>query len=739
MVGRKGRLRQRGPMLAGLLTATIVALLQLAGLAPLDEVGLRVFDSFARAAPRAYADARVRVVDIDEDSIARLGQWPWPRTDLARLNRVLAAAGAKAIAYDMVFSEPDRTSPAAVAARLGLGNRFAGLPDNDQVFADSMKGAHVIDGLFLLRHANGSQVEPAGISIFGSLPDQTMTNLPGSVQPLPVLQANAAGAGSLSRAVPGDPDGIVRRVPLVQLSGRNLVPSLSLEAVRVWLGVDNLMVMTSNGSGEPGAKSGSMVSVRVGNIVVPTDDAGEMWIHYAAPGQQKVIPAWKLLTGAMTPQQVKAAVGGSIVFVGTSATGLLDLVDTPLAQHEAGVKVHAEAAEQMLLGQFLERPDWAPSFELALVLVLGGGLALLLPRLGATGGAVVGALGIAAVAAMSWLAYTRANYLLDPIYPALAIVLVYVVQTVMVFYREERRRAYIHRAFDPYLSPELVKQIAADPARLELGGEEREMTVLMCDIRGFSRISERHSPQQVIEFLIAFLTPMSDLLLAHKATLDKYIGDAILAFWNAPLDNLDHFRDGARAALAMVAKLDELNREMPASMGDVWPEQVSIGIGLNSGLCCVGNMGSRQRLSYSLIGDTVNVASRLEGLTKLYGVPIVVGSALAAHLEGFALLELDRVRVVGRDAPETIFALVGDETVAGSAEFQTLAAAQQAFLRAYRAADWPEAERRLGELAAGYAAHGFASLGDRWRERLAALRADPPGPGWDGVYQATEK
>lgn len=725
-------------MLAGLLTAAAVALFQLAGFAPLEEVGLRVFDTLSRTAPRAYVDAPVRVVDIDEDSIARLGQWPWPRTDLARLNRVLAAAGAKAIAYDIVFSEPDRTSPAAVAARLGLGDRFAGLPDNDKVFADSMAGAHVVNGLFLLPQARGAPVEPkAGIALKGSMPDKAVRSFPGAIQALPVLQANAAGAGSLS--LPGDADTIVRRAPLVALNGRQLVPSLSLEAVRVWAGEDNILVTTSDASGGTRAKPGSVVSVRVGGIEVPTNDAGEMWLHYAPAGREQVIPAWKLLGGGMTPAQVKAAVGGRIVFVGASATGLLDLVATPLAAREPGVLVHAQAAEQMILGQFLERPDWAPGLELALVLLLGGGLALLLPRLGAAAGAVVGALGIAAVAAMSWLAYTRANYLLDPTYPALAIVLVYVVQTAMVFYREERRRAYIHRAFDRYLSPELVKQIAADPARLELGGEEREMTVLMCDIRGFSRISERLSPQQVIEFLIAFLTPMSDLLLAHKATLDKYIGDAILAFWNAPLDNPDHFRDGARAALAMVAKLGELNREMPASMGDVWPEQVNIGIGLNSGLCCVGNMGSRQRLSYSLIGDTVNVASRLEGLTKLYGVPIVVGSALAAHLEAFALLELDRVRVVGRDAPETIFALAGDEGVAGSAEFQALAAAQQAFLHAYRAADWAEAERRLGELAPGYAAHGFAPLGGLWRDRLAALRADPPGPGWDGVYQATEK
>ena len=739
MARRFLRVKPGAPVLAGLAAMLLVALLQLIHFPPLERVGLQVFDAYQRASPREWRNPPVAVVDIDEDSLARLGQWPWPRTDLARLNRILAAAGARAIAYDIVFSEPDRTSPAAVGARLGMPERFAGLPDNDRVFAESMKGAHVVNGLFLLRQANGSQVEPSGISFHGSMPDKAMSDLPGAIQPLPVLQANAAGLGSLTRASPGDPDGIIRRVPLVQLSGGQLVPSLSLEAVRVWLGADNLMLQTSNGTNETRGAPGSMVSVRVGDILVPTDDAGEMWLHYAAPGQQKVIPAWKLLSGAMTPQQVKAAVGGDIVFVGTSATGLLDLVDTPLAGHQAGVLVHAEAAEQMLLGQFLQRPDWGPGLELALVILLGGGLALLLPRVGAAAGAAIGALGIAAVAAIDWFAFTRAHYLLDPTAPALAIVLVYVIQTVMVFYREEKRRAYIHRAFDRYLSPELVRQIADDPGKLELGGEEREMTVLMCDIRGFSHISESRSPQAVIEFLIGFLTPMSDILLEHKATLDKYIGDAILAFWNAPLDNPDQFRDGARAALAMLAKLDELNREMPASMGEVWPEQVKIGIGLNSGLCCVGNMGSRQRLSYSLIGDTVNMASRLEGLTKQYGVPIIVGSALARHLADFALIEIDRVRVVGRDTPETIFALLGAEDVAGSGHFRDLAALQPEFLAAWRRAEWDTAERLLSQLAPLYAAQGIPGLAELYRKHMAALRANPPGAGWDGVFQATEK
>ena len=265
------------------------------------------------------------------------------------------------------------------------------------------------------------------------------------------------------------------------------------------------------------------------------------------------------------------------------------------------------------------------------------------------------------------------------------------------------------------------------------------MSVLMCDIRGFSRISEHLAPKQVIEFLIEFLTPMSDILLARRATLDKYIGDAILAFWNAPLDDPDHHANAARAALEMIAKTDELNRTMLGRKGVVWPAEIDIGIGLNSGLCCVGNMGTKQHLSYSLIGDTVNVASRLEGLTKLYGVPIIVGEDLAQHLTGFAEIELDRVRVVGRDEPETLFALLGDETTAIHDGFQRLGAQHAAMLTAYRARKWDEAEAALTAGLAEYDAHGLLRLHDLFAKRVAALRSQPPGEGWDGVFQATEK
>jgi adenylate cyclase len=740
------RLARFGPELAGLATLALVVLLQLADPAPLERVRLQVFDFFQTAAPRGNGgEERVAIVDIDEQSIARLGQWPWPRTELAVLTRRLGEAGAAAVVYDIVFSEPDRTSPAEIAAsyeRMGraeaLDERFVRLPGHDALFAESFGTVPVVTAYFLERARRGRDVEPkAGFTLHGSLPEEHVQSYAGALLPLPELDAAAAGSGFVS--LERDADGIVRRVPLVAIHRGTLVPALSLEAVRVAQRAGSPNLLASDGSNETLSAPGSAVAVRLGGTEIPVTDKGEMWVHFPEEGSRKMLPAWQIIGGAMTDAELARETGGRIVFVGGSATGLQDLVATTLSSSVAGVTVHAAAAEQMLAGRFLVRPDWALGIELPLVLFLGLAMALLLPRLGATMGALAALSGIGAVASGSWLAFTRANYLLDPTYPVLALAVVYAVQTVAVFYREERQRRYIHSAFDRYLSPEMVRQIASDPGKLELGGEERDMTVLMCDIRGFSRISERFSPRQVIDFLIEFLTPMSDILLARRATLDKYIGDAILAFWNAPLDDPDHHANAARAALEMVARTRELNRTMPGREGVVWPGEVRIGIGLNSGVCCVGNMGSRQHLSYSLIGDTVNMASRLEGLTKPYAVPVVAGSALAERLNGFALLELDRVRVVGRDAPETIFALLGDEQAAEQAGFTRLAKMHSAMLQAYRASDWDRAEAVLEAGGSEYEAHALSGLRDLFRQRIASLRDRPPGEGWDGVFQATEK
>lgn len=741
------RVRTMGAGLIGFAALAVVVLLQVADPDSLARLRMQVFDAYQSLAPReAQADTgRVAIVDIDEESIDRLGQWPWPRTDLAILAERLGEAGAAAVVFDIVFSEPDRTSPEAVAGRLesegidsALTDELAGLPGYDAQLAQSLAQVPAVTGYFLAHEEFGRAIEPkAGFTIHGSMPSDHVESYSGSLQPLAPIEAAASGSGFVS--LESDADGIVRRVPLVAIHRGTLIPSLSLEAIRVARDAGSPNLLTSDGSGEGSSNPGAAVAVRIGEFEIPVTDAGEMWVHFPETTAQQTFAAWPIITGEISDAELAAGVRDRIVVVGGSAAGLQDLVSTPLSERIAGVTVHAAAMDQILAGHFLQRPDWAFGLELVLVLLLGGALALLLPRLGALWGAVVAGGGIVASIAASWFGFTQLGYLIDPTYPVLALAVVYSVQTVAVYYREERQRSYIHSAFDRFLSPEMVRQIAADPGKLELGGEEREMSVLMLDIRGFSRLSEQYSPREVIDFLIEFLTPMSEILLDHRATLDKYIGDAILAFWNAPLDDPDHHRNAARAALAMVERLEQLNRTKAGVENSNWPGEVKIGIGLNSGLCCVGNMGSRQRLSYSLIGDTVNVAARLEGLTKQYGVQIIVGEDMARELEGFALLELDRVRVVGREGTETIFALLGDDTASAQAQLTDLVRTHAEMLAAYRAKEWDRAQAILAEHGDLYAEAGIPDLRRLFAERVETLRAQPPGDDWGGVFEATRK
>ncbi len=728
--------------IAGVLLIALLAVLPLPIVTPaMERLSFLLFDSYQRLAPRAYQDAPVRLVDIDEESIRRFGQWPWPRTDIARLARTLGEAGASAIAFDLVFSEPDRISPPRLAERLALDPAakatLAALPDNDAVLAEAFAATPTVTGFFLTHDPHRRTVLPkAGFAVSGSPAQRSIPAYSNAVAPLPALEQAARGNGFVS--INTDSDAIVRKAPLLARSGDVVLPSLALDALRVAQGAGSILIKTSDGSGEVGG-DGEIVALKVGAFEVPLTRAGELWMHYTAPVPGRVVPAWKLLSGETPPAELARMFEGRIVFVGAGAIGLRDLVSTPLQDRELGVMVHAQAAEQMISGQFLVRPDWAKGLEVTLLLLLGVGLAAALPRLGALRGALLGAGAAGLLWAGSWYAFSAHHFLLDPTWPMAAVATAFLVTTLLTFYREERQRAYIHHAFDRYLSPELVKRIADDPSKLELGGEERDMAVLFADIRNFSRMSEGMAPNQVIDFLVRFLTPMTDLLLARKATIDKYIGDAILAFWNAPLDDPDYHRNAARAALEMLDRLETLNADMIKRGDGWWPGDVKIGIGLNSGRCCVGNMGSDKRLSYSLIGDPVNLASRLESLSKYYGVKIIVGADLAQHLPEFALLPIDHVRVVGRAAPEIVYTLLGDETLAVDPAFKALAEAHGAMLDAYRAMRWDEAARRVDDNELAASGFGLTPLTMLYRERILAFRDNPPPADWDGVYSAPTK
>jgi adenylate cyclase len=709
----------------------------------LDTARLRTFDILLRLHPRDYDPAMpVRIVDIDDASLERLGQWPWPRTIVAELVDRLTDAGAAVIAFDIVFAEPDRTSPSRVldlwpqtGAVEELRARIGELPDHDDVLADAVAASNVVTG-YAMSHTGGVLPElKAGFAFAGPDPQPFIPGWRGAIVNLPRIEAVAGGNGSFS-ATP-DRDGLYRRVPLLQRIGDNVYPSLAVEALRRALGASTYLVKSVGASGlESYGEEFGVNAIWIGDYIVPTMPDGRIWVHFAGSRPERYVPVWQVFEPDFDP----ARVAGQIVFVGTSAPGLVDLRATPLNPIAPGVEVHAEIVEQILAGEFLARNDMAGGIELLWLLVVGALIIYLIPKVGGRWSGVLGLAAIGAAIGTSWYMFVVQDRLFDPLYPSLVILAVYLVESGLIFLRTEGERRWVRNAFARYLSPTVVDQLAADPGRLALGGEMRDMTVLFCDIQGFTGISEGFDAQSLTRFLNRFLTPMTDVLLAHGATIDKYMGDAIMAFWNAPVMVPGHARRGAEAALAMSARLTDLNRDWAAAAlaEGRWPIAVRIGLGLNTGRCCVGNLGSDQRFDYSVIGDEVNLASRLEGQTRTYGVPAILGEETARGAGDMALIELDLVRVKGKANPTRIFALLGGPDLAADPAFRVFAAAHDALLVAYRGRDWDRAEALIAECRST-APTDLSTLYDLYAGRIAGFRASPLPEDWDGVHIALDK
>lgn len=706
----------------------------------------KTFDEYQKIKPAVWEDASVRIVDIDEESLAKFGQWPWPRTRIADLLLQLGAAGVGVVAFDIVFAEPDRTSPRqlldlwrGLIEDRQVADLVARLPDNDAVFAQTLTHVPSVLGFVLHDEAGGRVPTPKwGMTYAGDEPSRHLWSFSNATANLPPLEAAVTGQG-IFNMIPDD-DQVVRRVPmLVALRGSEgkeptLVPTLSLEALRVLQGVSTYVVRSSNASGLTlWGESAGVSAVRVGQFTVPTDPEGRMWLRDTGPVPQRFIPAWKILAGEIGKDELD----GFVIFVGTSAPALRDLRALPLNPIAAGVEVHARITEQILLGQFLGRPYWLQLAERSWLVALGIAMIVLLPRLGPIWCAVGGSIAIGGSLAASWFAFDRLGVLADPISPALAGLAIYLISSLQAFLRTERERRWIGNTFSQYLSPELVAELKRNPALLYLGGTTREMTILFSDVRGFTTRSEKMTPEEVTRFINRFLTPMTRLVMAHKGYVDKYMGDAIMAFWSAPIPDDDHIANAARTAIEMERELVGLNATWAAEAAAVGQpyEPVAIGIGLNAGLCSVGNFGSDQKFSYSVIGDDVNLASRLEGRSKFYGVTIVIGENVARRLPGWALIELDRVRVKGKAQPVSVFTLLGDDGAAIAAAAER----HGAMLQAYRRCAWDAAEALIAGLEAEPRLASLAHLYALYRERIAAYRAVPPPAEWDGVETATEK
>lgn len=709
----------------------------------LEDVRNMVFDEFQRMKPRPYdPEAPVRVVGIDEDSLKAFGQWPWPRTRVAELVDRLREYGAGAIVFDVIFSEPDQASARMIVEampdarlRAEVSKIVARAPDNDAIFAKAIGRAPVVLGATLTEQGNNAFPAKFGLVAAGDDPAPFLIEIPSALLPLQALVAQAKGLG-VTNWLP-DRDLVVRHVPLMLRAGNSVAPSLPLEALRVAQNEPSIVVRSSNASGEGayGVKSG-VNAVKVGQFQIATGPEADIRPRYSLRDPARVISARAVLDGSVPPGEI----AGRIVFVGALAVGLGDVRATPLEPVVPGVEVQAQIAEALISGSLLSRPDWAKGLERIVALVVFASTMLMLFLAPMAASALFAPLLVAMLFAASFYMFETYGLLIDPAYPALVGIGAFVIGTVASLWRESIARRQVRNAFGKFVAPAVVDRLAENPERLVLGGETRELTVLFSDLRNFSGLSEGMSARELTQFMNDYLTPMTDAILEYEGTVDKYMGDGIVAFWNAPLDVGDHPRKAIMAALKMRAALVAFNarRAVAAHAAGRAHAEASMGCGLNLGPCSVGNMGSARRFDYSILGDHVNLASRLEGASKILGADILVSSAVRDAAPEMAWLDLGRIVVVGRTEPTRVYALAGDESVAASREYALWRSGHEEMRLDYEAGRFAAATAHAGEFVRTLPGL-WGSLYMNLEKRYAGLARDGVPDGWTPVWSLTSK
>lgn len=695
-------------------------------------------------------DPRVVIVDIDEKSLAALGRWPWSRDTIARLvDKLDARYFARAIGFDVVFSEPDTSSgydKLESLARHEL-HEVQGFPelvralkprfDYDARLARALDGRATILGYYL-------SSEPDAVSK-GGLPRPAFTeaDLGGREIDAYAYRAHtgnlaalqqAARAGGFFNPTP-DGDGTIRRLPLLVRLHDGYYESLALATARVALGAGSVQpVFFSEDetllSGEAHRRYGALKAIRMNSkprpTVIPLDRDLTALVDYRGPGgprggQYRYVSAVDVLN-EKAPMEVLA---DAIVLVGTTSAGLKDLRATPVNIDYPGVELHANIISAILDAQFKHEPDFSLGIQLLQVAAVGIALGLLLPVLAPLPAILVSLAVTAGVVGLNLWMYRELDWVLPVAVPLLLAVALFVANLVWGYLFEYRKGRAMVNLFGEYVAPELVAEMAANPESYSMEGESRELTVLFCDVRGFTTISESLDPNALREYINIYLTAMSEDIRGNRGTLDKYIGDAVMAFWGAPVALQDHAQRAVASALRMQATANALNKDF-AARG--WPP-LRIGIGLNTGEMRVGDMGSKIRRAYTVMGDAVNLASRLEGITKVYGVGIAVGPGTRAAAPSYAWRELDRVRVKGKNEPVPIYEPVDLEAELDTVRREELRQWHRA-LELVRGQRWDEADEVLDGLLALDPASGLYRL---YRERVAWYRRHPPGADWDGV------
>lgn len=684
--------------------------------------------------PPRQETTRIVIIDVDEQSLREEGRWPWPRDRLGELVRQLANAGVAVVAFDVLFSEPDRNPATEVLEHIREAmdesvlapvlERAARQLDRDRRFAEQLEDMDVVLG-FALQHegASSTGLLPPPLLHLEAPRQQRLTvlALPRYTANLAALQESAGHAGFLNTTP--DLDGTIRRSPLILRHGEGLYASLALEAARLYQLLDDVGIETA-----AIADREVVEAIRLGRQRIPTDAQGSVLIPYrGTAGSFPTLSAAAVLRGEAEPGQLE----NTIALVGTSAIGLADLKSTPVQNVFPGVEIQASILDGILNRGFPTQPAWANGADFLAMLLVGLLLALLLPQLGPLWLLLVSLLVMAGwITVNGWL-WSRHGLVLNIALPMLMVLMLAIVNMAYGFLFESRRRFQLKHLFGQYVPPQLVEEMSRDPAQYHAEGESREMSVLFADIRSFTTISESLSANDLKDMLNRFFTPMTRIIFEHRGTIDKYVGDMIMAFWGAPLRDEAHAGHAVRAALAMLRQVEAMKPELRA-LG--YPE-INIGVGVNTGPMNVGDMGSEFRRAYTVLGDAVNLASRLEGLTKYYGVGLVVGPLTREQAPEFVYRPLDRVKVKGKHEGVEVFEPVCLRDEADETLLREIGDFRSA-LDLFRSRRWDEAEQALGKLLERYGERRIYHL---YRERIQVLRHQDLPTDWDGVFERREK
>ena len=690
------------------------------------------FDTFQIISPRqSQTKDNILILDIDEKSLSEIGQWPWSRSVLSEL--VDQTNLSAALAFDIVFAEADRTGSKELMNLYKKNNDFVkslkGLPDNDDLFANSIKdhGTVVLGAIPSNSLKNNFQMR-FGLIQQGDDPKKFLREYKGIQTNLKILNSSSAGIGSMSI---GNNDSIIRKLPLFENINGSLVPSLSLELLRVAIGASTYQIKSSNASGETafGEETG-INHVKLGNLIIPTNPDGSVWIHYPEVSVDSIS-----VSDIIKQNYPKDFFKDKILIVGTSAPGLFDLRSTPLKNNVPGVKIIADLTDQILSGSFLQRPDWIFGLELFTGFTLAILITIFIQFLGPIGGLSVFLIGNGISIFGSFYIFENYLFLIDPISPLVICLISYLVITFFNFLFTELERRKVRNAFSQYMSPVMVEKLAQSNKSLKLGGERREMTFLFSDIRGFTAISEKYKddPESLTVLINSILTVLSDEVLDQDGTIDKYMGDCIMAFWNAPSEDPFHREKSIEAAFKMSEALNKLNE----SLDRKGENKLSIGIGINSGECIVGNMGSEKRFDYTVLGDAVNLASRLEGQSGNYGMQIILGEETIKKISKDAYLqfELDLISVKGKSEPTSIFTVFNSWNA--EVAYEVFYEEHMDFLKNYRNKNWDKAKQHIDKYRLSIPE--FTLYYTLFLNRIDELSKQSLPEDWSGIFAAETK